>query len=68
MLSHYPFHRFRLGQLVYVTERSFSGKLLPREWYGEIIKLHTGGTIANVTDTNPDSPYFGQHSLVWSST
>ena len=48
----------QIGDRVRVNERTTSGKPLPHAWSGEVVKIHTAETIANVKDTNPNSAYY----------
>ena len=34
-------------------------------WFGKILKIHTAGTMANVMNVDPSSPYYMRVSTEW---
>ena len=49
---------FQVDERVWV--KGFSGS-----WFGKILKIHTAGTMANVMNVDPASPYYMGVSTVW---
>ena len=50
--------QLKIGDRVWVNERSLSGKLLKHEWQGEVTKVLADG--AEIKDCDPNSSYYGQ--------